>query len=474
MTNEQVQTLCLSLMQANTEAAVIALLSEAGFWDERDAWRYYGDCESNFSTIYNQASRSDAALVEKIVNSVDARLLNECQLAKIDPEGPQAPGSMRDAVARFFEHTKAATATKTGRIKEWSEDRRTAEGRHITVTATGHKPSQGNPCFTIADAGDGQTPRLMPSTFLSLPFEKSNKTRIAFVQGNFNIGGSGVLRFCGHHHLQLILTRRNPAIVASNDPADQEWGFTVVRREDAEGKSRHSTFTYLAPLGYTERRGHGDVLRFRAERMPLFPEGRKAYGRDASWGTLIKLYEYDATGYKSNIIMRDGLLRRLDLLLPEMMLPARLYECRYEAGHGGSHANTVAGLSVRLGDNKGENLEPDFPDSCQLTVAGEPMAATIYALKKNRAETYRKNEGIIFTVNGQTHGTLTIDFFRRKQVGLSLLADSILVIVDCSRISGRAREDLFMNSRDRLSNWCTAPSLGGGTRGSPTPSSGTA
>jgi hypothetical protein len=186
--------------------------------------------------------------------------------------------------------------------------------------------------------------------------------------------------------------------------------------------------------------------------MPLFPEGRNAYGRDASWGTLIKLYEYDAAGYKSNIIMRDGLLRRLDLLLPEMMLPARLYECRYEAGHAGSFANTVAGLSVRLGDNKGENLEPDFPDSCQLTVAGEPMAATIYALKKNTADTYRKNEGIIFTVNGQTHGTLTVDFFRRKQVGLSLLADSILVIVDCSRISGRAREDLFMNSRDRLSN----------------------
>jgi hypothetical protein len=90
MTNEQVQQLCLSLMQADTEAAVIALLSEAGFWDERDAWRYYGDCESNFSTIYNQASRSDAALVEKIVNCVDARLLNECQLAKIDPEGPLA------------------------------------------------------------------------------------------------------------------------------------------------------------------------------------------------------------------------------------------------------------------------------------------------------------------------------------------------------------------------------------------------
>ncbi len=79
------------------------------------------------------------------------------------------------------------------------------------------------------------------------------------------------------------------------------------------------------------------------------------------------------------------------------------------------------------------------------------MTATIYAFKKDRAETYRGNEGIIFTLNGQTHGHLTIDFFRRKQVGLSYLADSILVVVDCSKFSGRAREDLFMNSRDRLS-----------------------
>lgn len=43
---------------------------------------------------------------------------------------------------------------------------------------------------------------------------------------------------------------------------------------------------------------------------------------------------------------------------------------------------------------------------------------------------------------------MTPDFFRRKNVGLSYLSDSILVVVDCSRFSGRAREDLFMNSRE--------------------------
>jgi hypothetical protein len=79
------------------------------------------------------------------------------------------------------------------------------------------------------------------------------------------------------------------------------------------------------------------------------------------------------------------------------------------------------------------------------------MNVTIYAFKKGAASTYRKNEGIIFVLNGQTHGHFTNDFYSRKKVGLSYLSDSILVIVDCSKLTGRAREDLFMNSRDRLS-----------------------
>lgn len=59
---------------------------------------------------------------------------------------------------------------------------------------------------------------------------------------------------------------------------------------------------------------------------------------------------------------------------------------------------------------------------------------------------------MIFTVNGQTHGHLTKEFFNRKNAGrLNYIADSILVTVDCSAISTRGREDLFKNSRDRLS-----------------------
>jgi len=456
MGDNDAKALCVALTHADSEAEVIGLLSSAGYWNDPKVWRYYGDMENNFSAVGNQMSRPDAALVEKLVNSIDARLTNECLGAGIDPEGSDAPQTIQSAVAQFFggEGDPKIMSDCAGKMSEWPSTKRTEVARGITLAATGFGPREGTrrPCFTIADTGEGQTPEMMPNTLLSLI--KSNKLRIPFVQGKFNMGSTGVLPFCGEYGLQLILTRRNPKLVGSKPrhDDDQLWGFTIVRREDATGYVKHSCTTYLAPMGMQSRPGKGGVLRFRADEMLLFPEGRNAYGRAVAWGTLIKLYEYAATGYSNtNILMRDGLLSRLDILLPDVALPIRLHECRQTyAGHKGSFETTLTGLSVRLEDNKGDNLETGFPSSCPLGAENEEMTATIFAFKKGRSETYRRNEGIIFTLNGQTHGHLTLDFFRRKSVGLSYLSDSVLVLVDCSKFSVRAREKLFMASRDRL------------------------
>src|SRR4051812_28914910 len=94
--------LCMGLMRADTEADVVTILRTAGYWDDPAAWRLFSDNENNFSVIGNQQAEAIAAFVEKIVNSVDARLVDACRLAGVDPEGAQAPESMRAAVARFF------------------------------------------------------------------------------------------------------------------------------------------------------------------------------------------------------------------------------------------------------------------------------------------------------------------------------------------------------------------------------------
>ena len=434
----QNQNLCMDLLRADTEEQVIDILRQHGYWDSPDAWRPFGDREDNFSTIGNQSSSADAALVEKLVNSVDAVLMGECWSAGIRPNSPEAPRTIPEAVAEFFFDDRSRANT-LGHISYWDNIKRREISQRITLSATG---SRSNPSFTIVDNGEGQTPDSMPNTLLSI--DKQNKIDVQFVQGKFNMGGTGALRFCGSHNLQLVISRRNPAIGSDNgeDESSSQWGFTIVRRENPTETKKVSTYTYLAPMS---RR----ILSFDADTLPIFPEGNRAYAQESEWGTAIKLYEYNLVG-RSHILQRDGLLRRLDILLPKIALPVRLHECRDYGGHEGSFSTTLNGLSVRLSDDRGQNLEEGFPTSNAFTITGEPMTAQVYAFKRGRADTYRKGEGIVFAVNGQTHGNLPRRFFTRKSIGMSRLEDSILVLLDCTNISGRKREDLFMNSRDRM------------------------
>lgn len=453
MTGQSTADLCLGLMRADTEAEVIEVLRDAGYWDDPAAWRLFSDSENNYSSIGNQQADAIAAFVEKIINSVDARLVDAAHLADVNPKGPEAPGSMREAVARFFEG-KNEPREDDGRIAEWGDQKATAEGRLLTVSATGLMPKQGQPSLSVADQGEGQTPDSFSSTFLSL--QRSNKLQIPFVQGKFNMGGTGALRFS---KLQLVVSRRNPALLDRNASArDNDWGFTIVRRFDPEGGSRSSVFKYLAPMPLS-----GDVLpgvlSFPAEALPIFPEAtdkvRGAYERNAPYGSLVKLYEYTWSGAKSNIISSgDGLLRRIDVGLPELALPVRLFECRPEyKGHAGSFATNALGLVSRLDRDKVGNLEGGDPISGVIALEdGTQISLRTYVFEsKEKALSYRnRSSGVVFGVNGQQHAAKSIDFFTRGRVGKSYLADSMLVYADCSEINVRALEVLFMNSRDRL------------------------
>ena len=68
------ESLCTKLLRSDSEAEVVSILKEAGYWDDASSWRPYGDLSNNYGTIGNQQSEAVAALVEKIVNAIDARL----------------------------------------------------------------------------------------------------------------------------------------------------------------------------------------------------------------------------------------------------------------------------------------------------------------------------------------------------------------------------------------------------------------
>jgi hypothetical protein len=450
----------MTLLKAEYEEDVIAILRERGLWEDSSLWRLYGDKEGNFAQAGNQQSSPEAALVEKLVNSVDARLMLRCLERAVDPEGTLAPRSIREAVAAFFEEAGGG-----GLLVRWPKDLRTRESHQITLAATGDKPTRGKAtkdmCVTIVDQGEGQSPRRLPETILSL--NAKNKQRIPFVQGKFNMGGSGALRFCGKKGLQLVISRRNPNLANPEmDPTSSQWGVTVVRREQPSGVTGepiHSEFTYLAPQGADRRPRRGDILAFDAPTLPLMPAAAQPYVREIAWGTAIKLYEYEVKVSGSNILFPGGLLYALERLLPEVALPIRVHECRDYSGKLGSFDTTLAGLVARLEDGKAEPLESGFPQSAKLRSDGMDMAVRIYAFREG-GDAYLENEGVIFTINGQSHGYLPKSIFSRpKAVGLQRLKDSLLVLVDCSSLSTLQREDLFMSSRDRLSKKAIRSSL---------------
>ena len=96
-------TLFEQLLHAETEDDVDNVLSKAGYLDDDDAvWCSFGGFENNFAAIGNQQSDASGALVEKIINSIDAVLMAECYSNQIDPEGTQAPSTMTEAVELFF------------------------------------------------------------------------------------------------------------------------------------------------------------------------------------------------------------------------------------------------------------------------------------------------------------------------------------------------------------------------------------
>ena len=426
--------LCLQLVRIDDEQEVLNTLVRNDL-DDIKLWRPLGDIENNLSIAGNQQSNPTAAQVEKIVNSIDSTLILKCLLAGKDPESKAAPQSMTDASKELFQ-------IPDGNVAKLSRTERSKLAELIQLVATGDRKE---PSFTFVDQGEGQRPVDFPNTFCSLV--KSNKLRIPFVQGKFNMGGCGVLPFCGKENMQLIVSKRHPTLTKGDKGTEKTgWGWTIVRRRDPDKGRRSSYYEYLAP--------DGQVPCFDADELPLLASKDEAYANPMRWGSLIKVYNYQ-TEFPSAVVF--DLSFELSRRLYRLPIPVRLYERRDYRGH--SKGTILTGMSVRIADDHAGVIESGFPDSGIISVneiGDVPVQVTVF--KKKKSENYvSKNAAILFLVNGQVHGSLSNRFCSRKQVNLEYIKNDIMIVLDCSSIPPRVREDLFMPSRDRLRN-CSAKS----------------
>ena len=436
LTNDDVRQLAISLANCETEQEAVAILKAEKLWDDLSQWQDVGDNPSNNSVIGAQQSQPVNALVEKVVNSVDSILIRECHLNGIDPISEKAPISVADAQQEFF-------GIQNGRLSSLDASQRKPLSRDIYIVASG-MPKE-NPSISIIDKGEGQSPCNFKNTFLSLT--SSNKTSIQFVQGKFGMGSYGVFGFCGEfHNLQLIISKRNCSI-ASQTGESTDWGLTVVRMLDVTGLMKQPKYIYLAPKG--------EVLSFDANEMLLLPSNTKNSSdifepnkEPLKEGAFIKLYDYDLGSGRLRANITQHLSYQLSTKLPDIALPLTMVDTRYPK----SPPKVMAGLSVRLDEDKRDNIEAGFPSSGRVVIDGEELNFSIVAFKPGKSEFYKTNEGVIFTNNGQVQGHIKKNIFDRKKVGMGYLRDSILVNLDCSKISRSKNAKLFMNNRESLRN----------------------
>src|SRR3989344_6502166 len=209
------EKLLRDLLEAEDEVTVVAALNNRGLLETPNRWRYLGNTPNNQAIVLAQQSTPAAALVEKCTNAVDAILLRHCKARGIDPRSANAPSTMAKAAELFF----GEIADRT------SEEMRNVAEENMILYATGSKP---RPSLSLYDAGEGQLAENFPATFCSLisgSSDGSYKGAIPFVQGRFNMGGTGVLPFCGEKYKLQLIVSRVPEDVARS--TEHEWAYTV-------------------------------------------------------------------------------------------------------------------------------------------------------------------------------------------------------------------------------------------------------
>ncbi|MDE0011886.1 MAG: hypothetical protein OXU36_12100 [Candidatus Poribacteria bacterium] len=388
-------------------------------------WHPLGQNENYFGVIENQQSAPIASLIEKITNSIDAVLMKKCLEAGIKPESSQAPQSMEEARTIFFPNHR-----------DWDLARyRNEQAESIQIIADGPKR---NTSLIIYDDGEGQHPEEFENTFLSLL--RGNKNDIHFVQGKYNMGGSGAIVFCGKKRYQLIASKRY------DDTG--EFGFTLIREhplsETEAGIKKNTWYEYL--------KIDGKIPAFEADRQNLC-----LYNRPFTTGTIIKLYSYHLAGVSD--ISRD-LNLSINEYLFEPVLPVYTIEkkARYPKS---SLRRGLYGIKRRLEQEDNKYVEEFFSEDFDHALFGK-MKVTCYVFKTKlddrsvkktketiRQEFFKNNMSVLFSLNGQVHGHYTSAFITQS-LKLNLLKEHLLIHVDCTNMNYDFRKELFMASRDRL------------------------
>ena len=446
------KSFALRLMGALSAADVDAVIKgddDARYWfDNPQNWLPYGGRPKNWDTVGNQQTNPVGAMVELVTNGIDAILLRKARDGGIeDSRSAQAPQSMFEAVKRFF------PGVIEGKIANLEPGPRAklAEQCILIGVKRADRANSRYPTYTVIDFGEGQKPEDFSSTFLSL--SERNKEGIPFVQGKYNMGSTGSLRFCTRSdirlgHYKLIVSRR---------PGHEYWGWTLIRVRGPRASEALPVAEYFAP--------YGQIQLFKANSLNAF--GHENLGK-VSEGTVVRLYEFDVGGHAYQVDF--GLYDALTVGLIDCALPVQLYDfdakpitTKGKLREEGIAARTFGGLSVvlrsALADSSDEEPEEGGKGTTEwvhhvLDEKHEELGhikIVATAVSKLKESLQHQPARIFYTVNGQTHAIERASFLNVR-VGLGDLRNHVLVNVICDGMDRRALAAIFMPDRERKAN----------------------
>jgi len=421
------QDLFLQIFQAGTEQELETVLQKhSGIFDNSSNWYPVGGHENTFGVIENQQSSPIASLIEKITNSIDALLMKRCLELGVDPKSSQAPQSIDEAVLKFYPN-----------FKDWELQKfRRQQSEEIQILADG--PPR-NTSVIIYDNGEGQHPQDFEDTFLSLL--RGNKSEIHFVQGKYNMGGSGAIVFCGKKRYQLISSKRFDGL--------GDFGFTLIRQhpltKEEEKIKKNTWYEYLKVDG----------------KIPSFPVSEfdlNLHNRKFKTGTVIKLYSYQfPSGYSG---FAQDLNQSINEFLFEPALPVLTVDNAIRYPNNNVLELDLYGLKRRLDDDK-DYLDDSFSVEFDAAPFGK-LKVTCFVFKAKakeydvtktkeriRSRYFKNGMSVLFSMNGQVHGHYTSEFTTRS-LKMNILKDYLLIHVDCTNMNYEYRKELFMASRDRM------------------------
>jgi hypothetical protein len=255
--------------------------------------------------------------------------MKRCYELGIDPKSDNAPKNIDEAIEKFFP-----------RSDNWDlSGPRGLQAESIQILASGPRK---NTSLTIYDDGEGQHPENFKNSFLSLL--RGNKNEIAFVQGKYNMGGSGAIVFCGKKRYQLVASKRYDNT--------GKFGFTLVRKhpltETEQQTKKNTWYEYLLI--------DGEIPSFTIDTLDL-----GLYKRPFKTGTIIKMYSYDLPGGARSVISRD-LNQSINEYLFQPALPIYTIDTKERYPKDLNLERHLYGLKKRLEEDNSRYIKTHFSE----------------------------------------------------------------------------------------------------------------